>query len=32
MDKLTLRDGWGDKGANGKTSQTAYGVGMRFRF
>ncbi len=32
MDKLTLADGWGDKGANGKTSQTAYGVGMRFRF
>lgn len=32
MDKLTLTDGWGDKGANGKTSQTAYGVGMRFRF
>lgn len=32
MDKLTLKDGWGDKGANGKTSQTAYGVGMRFRF
>lgn len=32
MDKLTLVDGWGDKGANGKTSQTAYGVGMRFRF
>lgn len=32
MDKLSLVDGWGDKGANGKTSQTAYGVGMRFRF
>ena len=32
MDKLTLADGWGDKGANGKTSQTAYGVGMRFKF
>jgi predicted porin len=32
MDKLTLANGWGDKGANGKSSQTAYGVGMRFRF
>lgn len=32
MDQLKLADGWGDKGANGKTSQTAYGVGMRFRF
>jgi predicted porin len=32
MDKLKLVDGWGDKGANGKTSQTAFGVGMRFRF
>lgn len=32
MDKLTLADGYMDKGANGKDSQTTYGVGMRFKF
>ena len=32
MDKMDLTGGYGDKGANGKTSQTAYGVGMRFKF